>query len=86
MSGEFDITRAQELSQIEDRLVEPDCVVLDLSNVKYIDTTFLRFLINLKRHANKVDRSAVKIVGANAHIQRVLTVTGLSMLFVIEAA
>ncbi len=80
------MTRADELLQLEKQLADPDYVVLDVSDVQYIDTTFLRFLLNLKHHANKVDRSAVKIVGASAHIRRVLAIAGMSELFVIEPA
>ncbi len=84
MSGEIDLTCAAKLSRLEKSLKDPDCVVIDLSSAQYVDTTFLRFLMRLKRHSNKVDRAAVKIVGVDRRMRRIFEITGLSRIFEVE--
>lgn len=85
MSGNIDMTCAPELSRLEKRLAEPGFVVFDISNVEYVDTTFLTFLVKLRHHANKADRSSIKIVGANSRLRRIFEVTGLARLFQFES-
>jgi anti-anti-sigma factor len=84
LSGDLDISRTSELARLEKTLEEPESVVFDLSNVDYVDTTFLRFLMAVKRHANKTQSTAIKIVGTNPRVRRVFEVTGLTRTFNID--
>lgn len=86
MSGDIDITCGPELSKLEKQLVKSDSVVIDVSNVHYVDTTFLRFLLRLRRHANKTEPSSIKVVGAGPRLRRIFEVTGLMTLFYVECA
>jgi anti-anti-sigma factor len=56
-------------------------VILDVSKVQYFDTTFLRFLANLGRHAKKAQQANVKLLGVTPHLRRVLEITGLIRVF-----
>lgn len=81
LSGDLDISRASELSRLEKMLAESESVVFDLSKVDYVDTTFLRFLVTLKRHTNKMQPSAIKLVGLSDRLRRIFEVTGLTCIF-----
>ena len=84
LSGDIDITRAFELRQLEKRLVEPESVIFDVSKVDFVDSTFLRFLMDVKRHTNKNQRSSIKIVGVSDRVRRIFEVTGLTKMFELE--
>lgn len=84
MSGDIDITCGPELSKLEKRLVKSDSVVIDVTNVHFVDTTFLRFLLRLRRHANKTERSAIKVIGVRPRLRRIFEVTGLMRLFDVQ--
>jgi anti-sigma B factor antagonist len=86
LSGDIDTASGPELSRLEKRLAEPDAIVIDVSKVDYVDTTFIRFLVNLKHHTNKVDKSSIKIVGVSPRLRRIFEVTGLMRQFDIECA
>jgi anti-anti-sigma factor len=73
-SGEVDMTDAADLKQLE-RETHDSNVIVDVANLRYADTTFLRFLIRLRRHGS------VRLIGANQTVRRVLDVTGLSRYF-----
>ena len=80
-AGEVDISCSEELDRLEDGLTEPECIVFDVSDLEYVDTTFLRFLLRLKNHANKQQQCSVTLLGMNEKLRRVLEATGLSSRF-----
>lgn len=84
MSGDIDITCGPELIRLEKRLVKSDFVIIDVSNVDYVDTTFLRFLLKLRRHENKSEHSAIKVIGVGHRLRRIFEITGLTRLFDLE--
>lgn len=84
ITGDVDLTSEPELATLERELESAALVVLDLAGLKHSDTTFLRFLIRLRAHANKTDHPAVRLVGVGRNLQRVLDVTGLSRVFAHE--
>lgn len=51
-------------------------VVMDVAQLKYADTTFLRFLLGLKK-----DGADVRLAGLNRRCRRVFDVTGLTQHF-----
>lgn len=81
ISGDVDYNRAPELAQIENELAGSSNVVLDVGDVKYVDTTFLRFLLRLRTHSNKSTRESVRLMRATRRLRRLLEVTGLSRTF-----
>jgi anti-anti-sigma factor len=79
--GELDNARKAYIEQ------ELDCInscgpqsvaVLDLSGVKYIDSSFLNLLVHAEN--NKVSDTTIRIV-ASGHIERVFSLTALDRLF-----
>lgn len=64
------------LSRIATLAGDSQIVVMDVTHLKYTDTTFLRFLLGLKR-----DGASVRLAGLNARCRRVFDVTGLTSHF-----
>jgi len=81
ISGDVDFNRAPELAQIEQELQDSSNVILDVGDVKYVDTTFLRFLLRLRTHSNKSTRESVRLMRATRRLRRLLDVTGLTRTF-----
>ncbi len=86
LSGDIDITCGPELSRLAKRLVDSDAIIIDVSDVDYVDTTFLRFLLRLRRYATKTDRAAIKVVGVKQRLKRIFEITGFMRLFDVECA
>ena len=83
--GELDIARKtyieRELNKV-DSCGPQSVAILDLSGVKYIDSSFLNALIHFTN--NKVSDAAIRIVAAG-HIERVFQLTALDKIFPIFA-
>ena len=78
LTGELDISTAQRL---EDDLLRveterPQLIVLDLTELAFLDSTGLRLMITADARAREEDRR-LEIVNANPMIQRVLRLTRL---------
>ena len=84
LSGDIDLMWASKLKRLEKHLLNQDFLVIDLSDVTYVDTTFLSFLRRLKNQPNKNMRSSIKLVGFNHKFRRIIEVTGFANLFEIE--
>jgi anti-anti-sigma factor len=83
--GELDIARKAYIEQELEKVNScgPQSVaILDLSGIKYIDSSFLNALIHAENH--KTSDRAIRIV-ASGHIERVFTLTALDRLFPIFA-
>lgn len=84
LSGDIDLRRLPELTRLEKQLSDRDVVVINVSDVTHVDTTFLRFLRRLKNQPNKRDRSSIKLVGLSHKFRRLMELTGFSKIFEIE--
>lgn len=84
IAGAADLTSAPALEQLEKLLRDRNNIVLDVAKLEFADTTFLRFLIRLRGRARDRGHANVKLVGVGKHLQRILEITGLSMLFKYE--
>jgi anti-anti-sigma factor len=81
LSGDIDIASAGALSLLERKLLGRENIVFDVTGLKHVDSTFLRFLVNLKDHVAR-DRSAtVELVGVTPRLRRILEITGLARAF-----
>jgi len=82
LSGEFDIRCADAAAHaLEDLLGRgPDKVVIDLSRLKFMDSTGVRFLVEGldKAHAGGIE---LALVDGGEPVRRVLTVSGVKALF-----
>jgi anti-anti-sigma regulatory factor len=77
VAGCADIVSAPFLAQLVAELYAYSSVVLDVSALDVGDATFLRFLLGLRSPG----RRTVRVVGARAHLKRLLEATGLGGLF-----
>lgn len=81
LSGEYDISRQDEL----DRELAPayDCrvAVLDMTGVSYMDSTGLALLINLKKRMTVRSGGVLRIAAPQANVRRVLELTRLDEIF-----
>jgi anti-anti-sigma factor len=84
ISGDVDILRAPELAELENELSAESNVILDVGDLKYADTTFLRFLLRLRAQSNKSGRDSIRLVRATRRLQRLLEVTGLDRMFAVS--
>lgn len=73
---DIDIASSSLLSRIAVLAGDSQIVVMEVTQLKYTDTTFLRFLLGLKKHG-----AAVRLAGASARCRRVFDVTGLTSHF-----
>jgi anti-anti-sigma factor len=84
ISGDVDIFSDGTLKQIERNVETTANVVFDVEDMRYVDTTFLRFLLRVRQQPNKGTRSSVRIVHATPQLRRVMEVTGLSRVFTLD--
>lgn len=77
-AGEYDVSYRALLREEFERLEKVPALVLDFSDVTYLDSTCLCLLLKLRkmRAANGVDREA--IVVSHPHLKKVFQIVGLS--------
>lgn len=81
ISGEVDMSDAENLKRIEREVGDRPNIIVNAEGLRYVDTTFLRFLLRLREHKNSTQRRSVRVVGASRGLRRVLEITGLSRYF-----
>jgi anti-anti-sigma factor len=82
--GDVDVNSGDALKKIERDLRMAESLVVECSGLEFADTTFLRFLMQLRKHANKTERTAIRLTGVSPRFRRVLEITGLSRCFVLQ--
>jgi anti-sigma B factor antagonist len=85
LTGEVDIYTAPRLKETMVGLLDGGVrrLVVDLSDVTFIDSTALGVLIGGVRRANEVG-GTIALVVATRPVQRILTVTGLDQVFTVH--
>jgi len=78
LSGEYDIARRQELMDLF-RSIQGGPVTMDMTDVSYIDSTFIAELATMRF---RLDGSSVTLVGVQPNIARVLQVAKLDRFFI----
>ena len=78
LDGEYDLARKDEIEGLFDSVDGDGAVVIDCSNVTYLDSTFLKELAKLRRRSS--DRP-ISLTGVNDNIRRVLEIVGFARLF-----
>lgn len=81
ISGDVGLSDEAALKRIEASVRAAPQIAVDVGELKYADTTFLRFLLRLKSQPNKTARDAIRLVRASRRLQRLLEVTGLLRAF-----
>lgn len=81
-AGEYDLNTKRELREKLSHLYSTPDVVLDMSKVRFIDSTFISELLMLVKSRREKTLSRVTIVTqANSMVRRLFEVTGIMPLF-----
>lgn len=85
--GEVDIYNADSLkSELHALIDEKEAdVVLDCTNLKYIDSTGLGVLVSALKKVKQADK-IIQIINLKPYIAKIFTLTGLDKIFVIEVS
>ena len=78
LDGEYDLTRKDEIAGLFGSIDGESSVVIDMTTVTYIDSTFLRELNMLRRRAGA---KSITLAGANEHVRRVLKIVSFDAFF-----
>ena len=78
LSGEYDIARKHELAALFASVRNGDPVTVDMSEVTYVDSTFLHELASMRMRCQE---RAVTLVGVQANVARILEITKLDRFF-----
>ena len=81
LSGEYDLARRQELIALF-RSIDGGPVTMDMTEVSYIDSTFLAELATMRFRLNG---TPVTLVGVRPNIARVLQIAKLDRFFVFQS-
>jgi anti-anti-sigma factor len=84
--GDVDLTCAPALGDLAQELSQRPRVIVDVAKLEYADTTFLRFLLSLRRQENKSDREAIRLTRVSRRLRRLLEITGLIRVFACDDA
>jgi anti-anti-sigma factor len=83
LSGEYDLSRKQELALLFESLEGNEPVVIDLAKVSYLDSTMLNEL-SIFRSRNP--ERQITLRGANQNIRRILRLVNFDSLFNVAEA
>ncbi|MBF0260491.1 MAG: STAS domain-containing protein [Magnetococcales bacterium] len=83
LPGCFDYTLRARFILIQDKLDQFDTIILDFSNVTYIDSTGICILLYIREKATKKEH--IHITNVSQRIYNILTVAGCHLLFQITA-
>ncbi len=85
-AGEIDLLTVAELETPLTAAIEAgDAVLLDLSQVEFIDSTGLRLLLESRNHAAPPHGGGLALrLGGRTHVRRLLDLTGVLHLFDLE--
>lgn len=81
LTGEYDIARREELATLFRSINGADPLVIDMTDVSYVDSTFLNELATLR--LGDTGRS-ITIAGVSEHIAHLLKTVSFDQLFVIS--
>jgi anti-anti-sigma factor len=82
LHGEFDIASADEAGRVLQELLggDLDAVVIDLSELEFMDSTGVKFLVD-GRETARARGVRLRLVHGGDPVRRVLTVSGVTALF-----
>ena len=78
LNGEYDLTRKDEIAGLFGSIDGESSVVIDMTTVTYIDSTFLRELSMLRLRGGA---RSITLVGGNEHVRRVLKIVNIDASF-----
>jgi anti-sigma B factor antagonist len=87
LCGDFDISSKAALSRALDSTGDgAAAVTIDLSETTFLDASTLAVLAKLQRQRQERGASAVRVVGPNPHVRKILSITKLDRVFDVEPA
>lgn len=84
LSGEYDLARREELERELSSAGQSDTVVLDLSDVTYLDSTALTCFIRLRKRMMARGECRIRLAGVRPQIRRLFQVSNLDQVFELE--
>ena len=78
LRGEYDLARKDEVSALFDTLEGAGPVVIDMSDVTYIDSTILGQLASLRLRSSA---RPIELRGVNQRIRRIFNIVGFDSVF-----
>lgn len=83
LSGELDLSVKDSIVEALRPAAEADDVIVDLTDVPYIDSTALSCLVHVKNQLISRGGGQVQLVGLQPNVRRVFALTKLDEIFVI---
>lgn len=81
IKGRFDFAKHQEFRNAYEELSPPPaCVVVDLKDATYLDSSALGMLLLLREHAGG-DESDIRVVNSSPDVRKILGVSNFDQLF-----
>lgn len=80
LQGEYDISRLEEVASLFRTLSPDGPASVDMAQVSYVDSTFLRELAALRQ---RFRGQPITLVGVTAAVRRILNIVNFDRLFVI---
>ncbi|GAC1390396.1 MAG: anti-sigma factor antagonist RsbV [Vulcanimicrobiaceae bacterium] len=84
LRGDYDLSRREELREALYAHKDEDAIAIDLSEVRYMDSTGLGVLINLNKRFVLQGGPPLKLMNLQPRLQRLISITGLEKVFDIE--
>ena len=80
ISGRFDFSTHQDFRGAYEKEPKGQRIVVDLTGTSYLDSSALGMLLLLRDHAGG-ERADVQLVGCNADVIKILTISNFAKLF-----
>ena len=81
IKGRFDFAKHQEFRNAYEELSPPPaCVVVDLKDATYLDSSALGMLLLLREHAGG-DESDIRVVNSSPDVRKILGISNFDKLF-----
>ncbi len=81
LSGEYDLSRREEMRDDLYVLKDKDAIAVDLAEVKYMDSTSIGVLVNFNRRFIQKGGPPIKLLNLQPRVVRLLKITGLDQVF-----
>lgn len=85
LRGDFDIADDARLNEIFSAVTGAANVVVDMNEVRYIDSTLLNCLIRLQRRRASAGRPPVVLCGLSPHVERIVRIARLDRVLEIRS-
>jgi anti-anti-sigma factor len=80
LEGEYDLSRREQIAAIFGSLRADRPIIIDLTKVTFIDSTFLHLLATLRL---RFKEQPITLTGATANVKRILKLVKFEQLFVL---